>query len=222
MFYNRGSVIRRATSPVTDGISFTEVESVTGSPAVTPFLFKNPVDDEWWLFWAGPTSTFNAKHAKDIRDLDTASSFVVRVETAISAWAPSVLYWNNTYYFTEENEPGGVWQTRAFYNSTLGPNCFNDATECSNSPILTDEAACGFAHMEDNQLYYYWSYKFDDSSADLWNLKGAKSVETWETTPIITDNNPLDKATDQPATPILSVSVKDLQNDAIHVITQVI
>ena len=217
MFYNRGSVIRRATSPITDGINFTEVESVTGSPAVTPFLFKNPVDDEWWLFWTGPTSTYNAKHAKDIRDLDAASQIVVRIETTISAWAPSVLYWNNTYYFTHENEPGGVWQTRAFYNSTLGPNCFNDDMECTNSPILTDEAACGMAHIESNRLYYFWSYKFNDGS-DLWNVKGAKSVEIRETSPIITEYSPVDGEVDQPLSPVLSVSVKDLQHDSMNLL----
>jgi len=215
LFY-RG--VYRATSPVSDGINFTVQEQVT-SGGVTPFLFKNPVDDEWWLFWVSPTSTFNAKHAKDIRDLDEAPTIIVRQETTINAWAPSVFYWNNTFYFTQECEPGGVWVERAFYNDTLGPNCFNDATECPNSPVpmLSTEDACGMAHMEGNQLYYYWSYKFDHPS-DLWDVRGATSVKTRETSPIVRDEIPVDDSVNSSVSPVLSVFVTDLQGDDMDVV----
>jgi uncharacterized repeat protein (TIGR02543 family) len=157
----------------------------------------------------------------------SAPEIVVRVETDSSTqgeWAPSVFYWNNKYYFTVEDDPadgdpdGDVWQERAFVSDSLSPNCFNNSAECSNSPILVTEDACGFARVIQGRLYFYYSHKWDDSdTTGRWDVRVRESVGLDNSTPIVTNENPPDGATNQPSSPVLSVDVKDLEGYSMNI-----
>jgi hypothetical protein len=181
MFYIKGGIlsgIYRATSPVSDGYTFTEQEVVVqnANGPHDPFLWHSPVDGEWWLLWKENINvgTIKCCHATNIEDLSSASIIVLRTETDSfygTLAAPGIFYWNTMYYLTDESHPG-LWQIRAFYSSVLDSGCFNGACECSNSPILVNDDACGFPHVEGDTLYYYYSHQVGPG----WNLKLKKST----------------------------------------------
>jgi len=221
MFYTNPpqQKIAYATSSATDGYTFTEHGVVLDSNSPhNPFLWFNPVDNDWWLLWKENihVGTIKACHSKYIENLGSATPITLRTETNSyygTCAAPAIFYWNNTYYLTVESHPGH-WQTRAFYSGVLGVNCFDGtASECPNSPILDNGDACGFPHVEGNRLYYYWSHEFSS-----WNLKLRKSTETRETSPLICDEYPSNGATDVILNPVLSVNVSDLQGDTMSII----
>ena len=184
MFYIKGyptpnQKIYRATSPTSDGYTFTEQELVIDNPnnPHDPFLWHNPVDGEWWLLWKEDMFTIKSRHATTIEDLSSASTMTLRIETDTSyntLASPSIFYWAGmeTYYMTNEAHPT-LWTTRAFYSDTLGPSCFDGACECSNSPILPNDDACGFAHVEGNTLYFYYSHRV--GPGHQWNAKLKKA-----------------------------------------------
>jgi hypothetical protein len=179
MFYIKGGVLDHiywATSPATDGYTFTEQGlAVSASSSHDPFLWQNPVDGDWYLLWKENINvgTIKCCHAKDISDLPSSPAMVLRTETNGyygTLAAPGIFYSGGTYYLTDESDPGG-WQTRAFFSGVLTEGCFNGAAECSNSPILPNGDACGFPHVEGNKLYYYWSHDLGSG----WNLKMRKA-----------------------------------------------
>jgi hypothetical protein len=175
MFYIKGGVLDKiywATSPATDGYTFTEQGlAVSAYSSHDPFLWHNPVDDDWYLLWKENINvgTIKCCHAKNISDLPSSPAMVLRTETNGyygTLAAPGIFYSNGTYYLTDESDPG-AWQTRAFFSDVLMEGCFNGASECSNSPILPNGDACGFPHVEGSKLYYYWSHQL----ASGWNVK---------------------------------------------------
>ena len=188
MFYIKGGIlsgIYRATSPVSDGYTFTEQELVVANSygPHDPFLWQSPGDGKWWLFWKENINvgTIKCRHSENVGDLSSASTMILRTET--DSWygtlaAPGIFYWDNTYYLTCESHPG-LWQTRAFYSSVLESGCFDGASECFNSPILVEDDACGFPHVEGDRLYYYYSHRVGSG----WNLKLRKSTTTPPTPP---------------------------------------
>jgi len=179
MFYIKGGVLDKiywATSPVSDGYTFTEQGLAVGaSSSHDPFLWHNPVDGEWYLLWKENINvgTIKCCHAKNISDLPSSPYMILRTETNGyygTLAAPGTFYSNGIYYLSDESCPG-LWQMRAFYSDILEEGCFNGACECSNSPILSNNDACGFPHVEGNKLYYYWSHGLGPG----WNLKLRKA-----------------------------------------------
>lgn len=179
MFYIKGGVLDQiywATSPTTDGYAFTEQGiAVSASSSHDPFLWHNPVDGDWYLLWKDNVNvgTIKCCHAKNIADIPSSPPMVLRTETNGyygTLAAPGIFYSNGAYYLTDESDPG-LWQMRAFYSSVLEENCFSGTSECSNSPILSDNDACGFPHVEGNTLYYYWSHDLGSG----WDLKLEKA-----------------------------------------------
>jgi hypothetical protein len=175
MFYIKGGILDKiywATSPATDGYTFTEQGfAVSDSTSHDPFLWHNPVDGDWWLLWKENINvgTIKCCHARNIADLPSSPHMILRTETNGyygTLAAPGIFYSNGIYYLTDESCPS-LWQTRTFYSSVLAEGCFNGACECSNSPILSDSDACGFPLVEGNKLYYYWSHGLGSG----WNLK---------------------------------------------------
>ena len=175
MFYIKNypniQTIYRATSPASDGYTFTEVEIVeqNSDNPHDPFLWQNPVDNEWWLLWKEGWGTILGSHAKNIEDIGSAPNLILRTETDSSyktLASPGIFYWNNTYYLMDESHPD-LWITRAFYSSVLEDGCFNGACECSNSPILPDDEACGFPHVQGNMLYCFYSHRTNDQQWDV-------------------------------------------------------
>jgi hypothetical protein len=198
MFYIKGGVLDKiywATSPATDGYTFTEQGlAVSASSSHDPFLWHNPVDGDWYLLWKENINvgTIKCCHAKNISDLPSSLHMILRTETNGyygTLAAPGIFYSNGIYYLTDESSPG-AWQTRAFFSSVLAEGCFNGASECSNSPILPNGDACGFPHVEGNKLYYYWSHDLGSG----WNLKLRKAnLEPTPTTRLYVNPSSVDK-----------------------------
>jgi hypothetical protein len=126
----------------TDGINFTFQENVIvgGNPWKSPFVWFNPNDNKWYLYYhdvAGTTEYIKVRSATNIEDLDTASSSVIMSKDG-QMGASSMMY-RDGYYWLIVEVFETVWKIRAFY-STSPTSGF---VECSNSPILTNDEACG-------------------------------------------------------------------------------
>ncbi len=164
MFYIHGGIldgVYRATSPVSDGYTFTEQElAASGNGEHDPFLWHSPIDGEWWLLTAENGNSIGARHASNLTDIVTAPHIVLRTDGSMGVLAaPGIFHRNNTYYLTTESYPSSLWVVRAFYSELLGPNCFDGACECPNSPILPNDDACGFPHLLGDYVYYYYSHR---------------------------------------------------------------
>jgi len=137
--------VKRYTS--TDGISYTYVEDVltdTGYAYKSNYIWFNPNDNKWYLFWFARegTSTYKvkARSASTIEDLKNASDVDVWTEVGDPHFSfASIMYRDGAYWLVGESEYAGVWAVRAL-KSTTSP--VSGYVECDNSPILTNDEAC--------------------------------------------------------------------------------
>jgi hypothetical protein len=140
----------------TDGISFTFQENVIagGSEYKNPFVWFNPNDNKWYLYYHdadGSTEYIKVRSAANIEDLDAASSSTVMSRSG-TLGSPSVMY-RDGYYWLAVEVLDTVWKVRAFY-STSPTSGF---TEASNSPILTNDEACAmhFLSPDGSKAYLF-------------------------------------------------------------------
>lgn len=189
----------------TDGIHFgppspfkTLVPPPVSSRNQNATLFHNPNDSKWYLYWhsdLGGGWHIYAKVADTIEDLDVAPSIDV-ISRSYTIAAPSMFYSpsNNLYYLTVETIDNGlsVWAERA-YHSTSPTSGF---IECSNSPFLVEDIACGQQFNFDRKLYFYVAKKL----GSVWSIRlvtksitPSSGLETKHD--IIADNFHVDKDT---------------------------
>lgn len=156
--------LRRATS--SDGISWTFQEDVV-SDANNPYLWKNPNDNLWYLFYHDSNGAGNRivmRSASSIADLDAASPVVLINQSAVIA-SPSVYYRNNKYYLMAEALNGSTWITKVFSSDYIaGPYL-----EAGNSPILTNNDACAMPIVSGNTLYVYYA-ELTDAGNNYWDV----------------------------------------------------
>jgi len=137
--------IKRYTS--TDGINYTYVEDVltdTGYPYKSNYIWFNPNDNKWYLFWfarvGSSTYKVRARSASTIEDLKDATDVDVWTEIGDPHFSfASIMYRDGAYWLVGESEYSGVWAVRAL-KSTTSP--VSGYVECDNSPILTNDEAC--------------------------------------------------------------------------------
>jgi hypothetical protein len=148
------SKMERWTS--TDGINFVYQEDVITNVSWggNPFIWFNPNDNMWYLYHydkVGTTEYIKVRWHTNIEDLDTVSSSVVMSKDGVVS-SPSLMY-RDGYYWLIVEVLETVWKIRAFY-STSPTSGF---VECSNSPILTNDEACGmhFLSPDGSKAYLF-------------------------------------------------------------------
>ena len=147
----------------TDGITFGNEEIVvppsTGKKNQNPFIYHNPNDNKWYLYYFhldGTTRYIKARSASDINDLDTASDVTVLSSSSTIAW-PTIYYSeeDNKYYLLCEVYEDDEWRVKAWYSDS--PT--SGFTPCANSLILTAQRACPTIRKFGDKLLLSYSHR---------------------------------------------------------------
>ncbi len=170
-----GSTSQVVLRTSTDGISFTEVETMVPPVAEkrnqNPNLFLNPNDGLYYLYWYSNNSgqyDIMAKSAADPYDLDIAPQVTVVSSPSVLA-APNMMYYDSTYFLSTEINPG-EWQVRIYASDTSAVSGF---VALPDNPILEDGSACFFQHVFGDELHAYYckltgsTWTVDHRMADL-------------------------------------------------------
>jgi hypothetical protein len=142
-----------------------------GEQNQNPFIFYDNKDSTFCLFYYNGTEraekdkrwSIYVKKDKNLLNLAGKKPCeVVRSLTTLAA--PSVAYYNNTYYLlVEELEASGDnWVTNAFWSQSAD----KDYERVNNNPVLHHNDACAFQYIFNNQLVvtYSHSVNFNESS----------------------------------------------------------
>jgi hypothetical protein len=115
------------------------------------------------------------KKSKNINGLQKAAP-----KTLLSAdytlASPSIAYYNNKYYLIVEASLAGKWDDKWV---TLGYECDKidgKYKEVSNSPVLSNNDACAFQHIFNNDLYIFYSHCLNLDKWE-WELRMVKSTK---------------------------------------------
>jgi hypothetical protein len=184
--YNSECDSRIVTVNSKDGIHFGEKEEVVpyvkGRQNQNPFIFRNPKDKKFYLFYYSGRergdSTDNewsimVRSAKDIKDLKNAKSKTLMSDKTIIA-APSVAYYKGKFLLAIEalnpKKWGDKWVTLAYESDSPDKGY----KEVSNSLILKDDQACAFQYVFHNELYVSLSHCVN-AAKENWELQIVKA-----------------------------------------------
>ena len=167
-----------------DGIDFgnrtliTEYQS--GQQNQNPFIYFNDRDNTFYLFYYNGTErakvnkrwNIMVKKNKDINKLkDSDSVTVISSDETIAA--PSVAFYNGTYYLLVEEFNNSKlqdrWVTNAFYSDKID----SGYKRVTNNPILSNNDACAFQYMINGKLYVSYSHAVNEETSK-WNLQMIK------------------------------------------------
>ncbi len=170
-----------------DGIDFGEKVLITeyssGEQNQNPFIYFNNNDNHFYLFYyngterakEGPRWNIFAKKSKNILHLKEAAPIKV-LSSAKTLAAPSVAFYNNTYYLLVEEfsnqETKDKWVTNAFQSDKID----SGYKRVSNNPVLADNDACAFQYVFDNKLYVSYSHALNLKES-IWDLRMIKLKE---------------------------------------------
>jgi hypothetical protein len=156
----------------TDGVNFTLNETILTAPNdpwTNPFIWLNPNDAKWYLFWedgnnAGNTWSIKARNSTSITDLASQTDTTVMSTTTLAHMAfPTVMYRDGYYWLLCEAEPTNLppWEVYAFVSGSVT----SGYVECSNSPIITGDEACPQIIVGDDGVS---CYLFTNQNSNIW------------------------------------------------------
>jgi hypothetical protein len=154
------------------------VPYASGEQNQNPFIYFNKNDSTYYLFYYNGTEraekdrrwSVYVKKSKNILDLAVKKPCEV-LNSATTLAAPSVAYYNNTYYLLVEEleNSGNNWVTNAFQSDSVD----RGYKRVNNNPVLYNNDACAFQYIFDNQLYVTYSHclNFNES---IWVMRMIK------------------------------------------------
>jgi len=167
-----------------DGLAFENKTVITdyskGEQNQNPFIYFDKNDDNFYLFYYNGTERADKgkkwniylKKSKNISKLQAASPIEV-ISSNETIAAPSIAYYNNTYYLLVEefndSEKQDRWITNAFYSDRID-GAYKRVT---NNPILENNDACAFQYVFDNKLYISYSHALNLKES-IWSLRMVK------------------------------------------------
>lgn len=180
--YNEDNDSRIVMLNSRNGIDFTEktvvVPYAKGEQNQNPFIYLNENDSNFYLFYyngterAAMNKKWNVfvKKSKNILNLKNQPSLEVLSSNKTLA-APSVAYYNNTYYLLVEefDNVSDKWVTTAFQSDKID----SDYYRVSNNPLLFDNDACAFQYVFNNKLYVTYSHCLNLKES-IWDLRMIK------------------------------------------------
>ncbi|RNC63961.1 hypothetical protein D7D25_13975 [Proteiniphilum sp. X52] len=129
-----------------------------------PFIYFNKNDGYYYLFYyngteqakVNPRWNIHVKKCKDLADMPVQQSYEVLSSSKTLA-APSVAYYNGTYYLLVEefaDDTHQSWVTNAFSSMSIDKGY----ERVANNPILYKNDACAFQYVLDGHLYVTYSH----------------------------------------------------------------
>lgn len=171
-----------------DGIKFenkTEVVPMEwGKQNQNPFIFYDKKDKNFYLtYYTGDEKNKDTtkknwniaiRKSKTIEGLKTAKTKILLSSPTCLA-APSIAYYNNKYYLLVEAFIYGKWNDQWV---TLGYECDKpdgNYKEVNNEPpVLSNNDACAFQYVFDNELYITYSHCLNLTKWE-WELRMVKA-----------------------------------------------
>lgn len=166
-----------------NGLDFGEMTVVApyvkGEQNQNPFIYFNENDKNFYLFYYNGTERAESnrkwnimvKKSKNVVKLNDSKPYEV-VSSLETLAAPSVAYYKGTYWLLVEefnnSKAMDRWVTNAFYSDKVDKNY----KRVSNNPILSDNDACAFQYVFNNELYVSFSHAL--KIGEVWNLKMIK------------------------------------------------
>lgn len=164
-----------------DGIKFENMTVIApyvkGEQNQNPFIYFNKNDNYFYLFYYNGTErakerkrwNIMLKKSKDIASLkDKKPKMILSQNETIAA--PSVAYYNGTYYLLVEEFNNSKlqdrWVTNAFYSDKID----SGYKRVTNNPILWNNDACAFQYVIDGKLYVTYSHAINEEKSS-WNMK---------------------------------------------------
>ncbi len=167
-----------------NGIDFGDLTVIApyekGVQNQNPFIYLDPNDNNYYLFYYNGTERADEgkkwniylKKSANIRTLKDKKPIEVISQNETIA-APSIAYYNNTYFLLVEEFNNSAaqdrWVTNAFYSDKID----GGYKRVANNPILFDNDACAFQYVFDNKLYFSYSHALKLSESK-WNLRMVK------------------------------------------------
>jgi len=134
-----------------------------GEQNQNPFIYFNKNDNTFYLFYyngterakVNPRWSVFVRKTKNVADIVDQKSYEV-VTSPKTLAAPSVAYYNNTYYLLVEefNVTRDKWVTNAFQSDFIDKGY----KRVGNNPILFKNDACAFQYVINNELYVTYSH----------------------------------------------------------------
>jgi hypothetical protein len=157
----------------TDGVHFTLNETIlttSNDPWTNPFIWLNPNDARWYLFWEDGNNTFGtwaikARNSTSITDLASQPDTTVMSTNTLAHMAfPTLMFRDEHYWLLCEAEPSGdgtPWEVYAFASDSVT----SGYVQCSNSPIITGDEACPQIFVGDDGVS---CYLFTNQNSNAW------------------------------------------------------
>lgn len=185
--YNDNADSRIVMLSSNDGIDFGDktliTEYASGEQNQNPFIYFNNNDNNFYLFYYNgterakeePVWNIFAKKSENILTLKDATPIKVLSSNKTLA-APSVAFYNNTYYLLVEEfnnqKTKDKWVTNAFQSDKID----SGYKRVNNNPILADNDACAFQYVFNNVLYVSYSHALNLKES-IWDLRMIKLKE---------------------------------------------
>jgi hypothetical protein len=165
--YNKVNDSRIVMMESKNGIDFeNKIEVVpfaSGEQNQNPFIYFDKNDSNFYLFYYNGTERAEknkrwnilVRKSNNVTDLAGKKSYQILTSDKTMA-APSVAYYNNTYYMLVEefDKAQDKWVTNAFQSDQIDKGY----ARVSNNPILFNNDACAFQYVLDNHLYASYSH----------------------------------------------------------------
>jgi len=192
MFLGNGlGTIQRWTS--TNGIDFTRVETVLSTSIGTvfndPFIWLNPNDNYWYLFWSvgdGTDVYVYARNSTSITSFASASDVLVMQGASGNGndgyGYPTVMYRDGKYWLLTENHISS-WGVYAFWSNSVT----SGYTQCDNNPIVTNNDACPRILIADDGVTCYLFY--NEYVGSIWYQRAIQVYNTTYTNEVSTNGH---------------------------------
>lgn len=116
------------------------------------------------------------KKTKNIENWNNAKPKTLLYRTDYTIASPSLAFYNNKYYLLIESILAGKWNDKWVTLAYASDKIDGKYTEVKNNPVLSDDDACAFQHVFNNQLYIFYSHCLNPAKWD-WELKMVKAVK---------------------------------------------
>lgn len=184
--YNKENDSRIVMLSSKDGIHFSHkvvvVPREKGKQNQNPFIYFNKNDEHFYLvYYNGIERSKNPNNnvwnikirkSKNINKLYSARS-VTLLSSKHTAAAPSIAYFNGKYYLLieaigKENQ----WITLGYESKNID----GKYQEVSNNPVLSNDDACAFQYIFNDELYIFYSHCIDLPKWN-WELRMVKVIK---------------------------------------------
>jgi len=167
-----------------NGIDFSDKTVIVpfekGIQNQNPFIYFNKNDSTFYLFYYNGTERASDKNKNRWNIFVRKSNNILGLKDELPQElltsqdilaAPSVVFFNNSYYLLVEEFDKAIdkWVTTSFKSDKIDSGYL----KLSNNPLLSDNDACAFQYVLNNELYIFYSHCLDLEKS-IWELRMVK------------------------------------------------